>query len=161
MRVGLHTGPVFVGYFGSENQTDYTCIGDTVNLAARLESANKVFGTQVLVSDACRQAVGDRYAFRPLGALQVAGKAQAVTVYELLGRSGEVAPERLAYAERFAEAVEAFQQQHWQVARARFEACINGQSQDAAIALYLSAIERFTATPPPPDWNRAIELRTK
>ncbi len=59
VRAGVHPGTVYVGEFGSENQTDYTCIGDTVNLAARLEPANKAFGTQIIVSAACRDAAGD------------------------------------------------------------------------------------------------------
>ena len=161
MRVGLHTGPVFVGYFGSEHQTDYTCIGDTVNLAARLESANKAFGTRILVSGSCQQIVANHYAFRFLGALQVKGKAQAVDVYELLGRTGEVEDAQLNYAKTFAEAITAFQQRNWPQAKSNFEQCQSEAPEDAAIALYLAQLNVFTQSPPPDNWNQAIELTSK
>jgi class 3 adenylate cyclase/CHASE2 domain-containing sensor protein len=161
MRVGLHSGPVFVGYFGSENQTDYTCIGDTVNLAARLESANKAFGTQTLVSGSCRAAAGGDYAFRTLGALQVIGKAEAVPVFELLGRAGEVDARRMALAERFGAGVAAFQERDWDAAGSAFEACRGERPHDRATELYLETVAQYRDDPPPEDWNQAIELRTK
>lgn len=161
MRVGVHTGPVFVGYFGSEHQSDYTCIGDTVNLAARLESANKAFGTLMMVSGACREVAGDRYAYRHLGALQVKGKAQAVPVYELLGRPGEVEEADLRHAERFGRAVEAFQHRNWADARAAFDSCGTERPEDDAVRLYLNRVIAYEAAPPPDDWNQAIELTSK
>ncbi|NOX60239.1 MAG: CHASE2 domain-containing protein [Planctomycetes bacterium] len=163
MRVGVHTGPVYVGYFGSENQTDYTCIGDTVNLAARLEGANKAFGTQIMISDACRVVAGDRYHYRHLAALQVKGKAQAVQVYELLGRKGMVDSDTLEYASTFDQAVTHFQNRDWTESKRLFQCCKARRPDDAAIELYDHEIERLLVSPPPEgqDWNMAIELTSK
>ncbi len=161
MRAGVHCGTVYVGEFGSENQTDYTCIGDTVNLSARLEPANKVFGTEIIVSAACRRAVGEAFEFRPLGKLQVKGKQLAVPVYELLGRAGEVDESRRAYARLFAGAVALFQQCKFVEARKVFASCARNRPQDSAVKLYLDQIERHLHAPPKADWNQAIQLTTK
>ncbi len=161
MRAGVHTGTAYVGEFGSDHQTDYTCIGDTVNLAARLEPANKVFGTGIMVSQACRDAVGEAFAFRPLGKLQVKGKTSAVTVHELLGRTDEVDEQRLAYARLFAGAVALFQQRRFAEARQTFASCANDRPQDLAVALYLAQIARYLEAPPEADWNQAIQLTGK
>ena len=161
MRVGLNTGPVFVGYFGSDQQTDYTCIGDTVNLAARLESANKPFGTQVMLSESCKEEAGEGFEYRHLGSLQVKGKAQAVPVYELLGHCGEVPDDTLRYAELFSKAIRSFQTRQWDNARRQFQTCLDARSDEAAALLYLAEIDRLQNSPPPDSWNQAIELSTK
>lgn len=83
MRIGLSTGEVFVGDYGSDHKLDYTCIGDNVNVAGRLQAANKEFGTRILVDDSTRSAAGNGFTFRPLGQLTLAGKTRAVLVHEL------------------------------------------------------------------------------
>lgn len=161
MRAGLNSGPVFAGNYGSGDRAEYTCIGDTVNLAARLEPANKVFGTEILVSETCHEALCNRYVFRWLGKLQVKGKTRAVGVYELIGREGEVTTDQTRYAECFARAVTLFQQRQWDPAREAFERCRVLRHHDPAIELYRAEITRLAEHPPPEEWNQGIELTTK
>lgn len=88
-RFGLHTGPAVVGSFGAISRQQYTAMGDTINVASRLEGLNKDFGTSILASAAIHDAVGDRFAFRPLGLVQVKGRAEKVDLWELIGESGD------------------------------------------------------------------------
>ncbi|MDC7745504.1 adenylate/guanylate cyclase domain-containing protein [Rhizobium binxianense] len=87
-RFGLHTGPAVVGSFGAISRQQYTAMGDTINVASRLEGLNKEFGTSILVSAAIHTAVGDRFAFGALGLVHVKGRAEKVDLWELVGESG-------------------------------------------------------------------------
>ncbi|MGZ2502728.1 adenylate/guanylate cyclase domain-containing protein [Rhizobium leguminosarum] len=84
-RFGLHTGPAVVGSFGAISRQQYTAMGDTINVASRLEGLNKEFNTSILVSAAIYDAVADRFDLRPLGLVQVKGRAEKVDLWELVG----------------------------------------------------------------------------
>lgn len=161
LRVGVATGPAIVGPCGSSQKYDYTCIGDSVNVAARLESANKFYGTRVLVSAAVREQVSDRFEFRPLGGVQVKGKQQAVQIFELLGRRGETPHPLREYAERFGQAVAHFQARRWNEALAAFEACLTTRPDDLAARQYAEAARAYRQSGPPDDWNGSLELKEK
>nr|WP_210277937.1 adenylate/guanylate cyclase domain-containing protein [Rhizobium sp. BK316] len=87
-RFGLHTGPAVVGSFGAISRQQYTAMGDTINVASRLEGLNKQYDTSILVSAAIRDAVGERFELRPLGLVQLKGRAERVDLWELVGESG-------------------------------------------------------------------------
>lgn len=161
LRIGIATGKAIVGPCGSEQKYDYTCIGDSVNVAARLESANKFYGTQILASGATREQGGEGFDFRLLGGVRVKGKRAAVPVFELLGRTGQVANDELEYADAFGQAVALFQQRQWRAALDAFEACRRGQPDDLVARVYCEATAALLADPPGDDWIGAIELTEK
>jgi len=161
VRIGLATGKAVVGPCGSEQKYDYTCIGDSVNVASRLEAANKFFGTQILVNGSVLDHVNGRFACRALGGVQVKGRQQAVPVYELLGRAGQVPREALEYAELFGRGVQHIQRRAWPAAIETFQECLGRRPNDPAAASYLAAAKAFLETPPPADWSGALELTGK
>jgi adenylate cyclase len=160
-RIGIASGPVFVGDYGSENKLDYTCMGDTVNLAARLEAANKQFSTATMLSGTCRDAVGDRYVYRHLGAVQVKGQTAVVHIYELLGRTGEVDDEQMRFAEVYGEAVVRFARRDWEGAARGFGRCLELRPADRGAPRHLDAIREYASDPPPDGWAGGIELTEK
>lgn len=161
VRIGISTGEAFVGDYGSASKLDYTCIGDSVNLAARLESANKVFGTRILVSDGTRRSVEQQFVFRCLGAVRVAGKKQSAKVHELVAQAEDASAATWEHCRAFEEGVAAFQQQSWEEAEAAFQHCAAFREEDAAIDLYRTLIVRFKAQPPSQDWDGIIDLGSK
>ncbi|MBR7079274.1 MAG: adenylate/guanylate cyclase domain-containing protein, partial [Treponema sp.] len=150
-RIGLNTGYAVVGNMGSRMRFNYTMLGDSVNLAARLEGQNKSFGTYTMCSAETKNAAvehGTKLKFRELAKLQVVGKKEAVTVFEPMSPS--VFAKREKELETFAEALKEFYSANFAKAKELFQSIA---SSDAAAKNYLEKCTEFIATPPDADWD--------
>lgn len=162
MRIGLATGLAKNGDLGSDLKADYTVIGDVVNLAARLEPANKVFGTKLMISGATREAVKDWYEFRYLAELQVKGKKTTVPVYELIGRRGTLTEEQRAYVERFEAGAALYRVMKWDECIVHFTRMLARRPDDAGASRYIDACQELKQFPPDEgEWRGALELKEK
>ncbi len=161
MRVGMATGFCMNGDLGSELKTDYTIIGDVVNLGARLEPANKVFGTRIMVSGPTREAVKDHYEFRYLAELQVKGKGHTVPVYEVVCRKGQLADDQRAYVERFEAGVELYKSRKWDECIVHFTRLLARRFDDPGPSRYIDACQELKTFPPDDLWKGALELKEK
>ena len=161
VRIGVATGEVVVGNIGSEHTRNYTVIGDTVNIASRLESASKQYGTRILVNEATQALAGEAVEAREIDSVVVVGKSEPERVFELLGRKGEVSAELLELRDAFAVALAAYRAREWEKAASGFRACLAITPEDEPSKVFLGRVAHFREEPPAADWPGVWELKTK
>ena len=161
VRIGFASGDALVGSIGSEIMMNYTVMGDTVNLAARLEAANKLYGSRSLIAEATVAKTDDAIQFREIDRLMVAGQTQPQAVFELLGRKDELTAKQDLLRTRYADGLLAYRAQRWDEARAAFHAVLEAVPTDGPSATLLSRIDRLQQHAPGADWDGSWRLENK
>ena len=161
IRIGIATGEVLVGSIGSELMMSYTVMGDTVNLASRLEMANKIYGSHSLVSEATIAAAGTAIEAREIDQLVVVGQTVAQKVFEIIGREGELNEKQLTMRSRYSEGLTAYRARNWDEARRAFQSALEVAPGDGPSMTLLRRIETFDANPPTEKWDGSWQLDHK
>jgi adenylate cyclase len=146
-RMGIHTGEVVVGNIGTAERMNYTAIGSTVNMASRLQSMNKEYKTEIIISESVLEKIGARYITRPLDFVTVKGKQNKITIYELVGAKGVEGlipgPEKMDLCEAFTSAYTLFHQGLMREAKSAFQALNAKFPSDIPTKLYLERLEKM------------------
>jgi adenylate cyclase len=161
MRIGLSTGPAVVGNMGSRNRMDYTMMGDTVNTAARLEGVNKIYGIFTLVCENTFKKASQRVWGREIDSINVVGKAEPVTVYQVLGYSEDIDETMLTMTGLYGDGLRLYRQQQWDDAIKKFDAALDISSDDGPSKEMRERCVSYKLEPPPQDWNGSYSMKTK
>jgi adenylate cyclase len=157
-RIGLNSGEAVVGNIGSRRRFNYTVMSDTVNVASRLEGANKYYGTAIMASETTMVQTGESFAWRELDAIRVLGRDEAIRVFEPLAGKGAASEEQTKVASAYAEGLACWRAREFAEAAEAFEGMAK---TDPASALFAMRAKAFTANPPQPDWTPVNTLEGK
>ncbi len=161
-RIGINSSDVVVGNIGGVERFDYTVIGDGVNLASRLESANKFYGTTIMISETTYAKVKNDVLVRIIDRIIVKGKTKPITVYELIGLNNEPdALKKLKKYENYIKGYSEYKNRNFEVAKKLFQKSLDENPTDSLSKIYFERSENYIKNPPAEDWNCVSHLERK
>lgn len=161
VRMGLNTGPMVVGNMGSVQRMNYTIMGDAVNLASRLEGANKAYGTYKMISESTYRSCADDFDVRELDTIRVVGKSEPVTVYELLERKNQTTAAVADLVSQYEKALARYKNGDFAQAKTEFESCLGIIQDDGPAQTYINRCQIYLDKPPASDWDGVFTLTEK
>ena len=160
-RMGINSGPVMVGNMGSYSRKQYSVVGDTVNLASRLEGLNKRYGTSMIIGENTYEQAHQVIETRELGIVRVVGRKTPVRIYEPLGRKGELPATLSKACDLFAHGMLCYRERKWNDAGALFNEVLALFPDDGPSHLYISRCQEFKMNPPSMEWDYVFDFKTK
>ncbi|MDR2199993.1 MAG: adenylate/guanylate cyclase domain-containing protein [Deltaproteobacteria bacterium] len=159
--MGLNTGPVVAGNIGGKKHMAYTVMGDAVNLASRLVSANKLYGTTIIASGETAKAASGAVKFRRLDKVRVLGRSRSIEIYEVMGKPEALPPETLQMANFYERALKHYWDRDFAGALARFQRALSVAPQDRPSLMFSERCQAHIARDPGPDWDGVTALEAK
>jgi len=162
VRIGINSGPMIAGNIGGENRFDYTVIGDAVNLASRLEGANKTYGTNIMISEFTKELLDDSLVLRELDMIRVKGKTKPVRIYEVMARNkSDLSNAQLILLDEFQKGLEAYRRRKWDEAIRFFKNALLAVPEDGPAKAYIERCNYFIKHSVPKEWDGVFEMKTK
>jgi adenylate cyclase len=160
-RIGINTGEMVVGNMGTSQKMDYTIMGNSVNLAARLEGVNKQYGTWVLISEETYNTGGNEFTVRQMDRVRVVGIQEPVRLYELIDEKSATGADTLEAIELFHKGQELFESRQWDAAAAQFRKVQKILPGDGPSEVFIKRCQGFKKSPPAASWDGVFNLSVK
>jgi adenylate cyclase len=158
--IGLNSGNAIVGNMGSSSRFDYTAMGDNVNLASRMEGLNKIYGTNIIITEKTQKIIKDKFETRKLDAVRVKGKKKPILIFELASEKGKLSKKQLDFINSYEKGLNLYFEKKWKHAIKSFQEA-QKIIDDVACNIFINRCQEFIKNPPSQEWDGVWEMKTK
>ena len=160
-RIGINSGSMTAGNIGAAKRFNYTVLGDCVNLSARLEGLNKIYGTTLIIGNTTADQLDDTIVLRELDLVTVKGRETPERIFEILGLRGQVAERKLAAARHYADGLSLYRQGHFSQASEAFQTGLQADPADGPCQVLAGRCKEYAKTAPTADWSGVMDITVK